>query len=165
MDLNLHRRQLSASQRAMVATRYATIRNGGDRRSDQSAILRSDRDEQSASEAAARVGVSTRMVEHAKQIVREAPPAVMKFIEERPLTLSGAQDVLEHATETERAEEAAKPIEPVSDLHWPINGGRGRRRNASGQRCWHAVRRITSLPGQSLKSFTSSKPRERTSTK
>lgn len=64
LSRNLHRRQLSQSQRAMVAARVETLRHGGDRKSgDQDAILHLDR-----ADAAKVLNVSPRSVASAAEI-------------------------------------------------------------------------------------------------
>lgn len=60
---------MSESQRAMVAARTAKIKDGGDRRSDQSASLHS---EKTLQESAELFNVSRRSVADAKLIQRES---------------------------------------------------------------------------------------------
>ena len=63
LSLNLHRRHLSESQRAMVAANIATLGQGGDRKSDQTANLRF---EITQPQAAEKLNVSRRSVNTAK---------------------------------------------------------------------------------------------------
>jgi len=70
LSLNLHRRHLTASQRAALATEIANLDLGGDRKSDQTAKLRFDI---SQSKAAEKLDVSERYVNEAKKIQRESP--------------------------------------------------------------------------------------------
>ncbi|HNU52528.1 MAG TPA: hypothetical protein PKJ98_16680 [Verrucomicrobiota bacterium] len=67
-------RHHNESQRALVASRLANIKNGGDRKSDQSANLRTD--SVSQSEAADLLHVSRRLVQAATELQRIAPEAV-----------------------------------------------------------------------------------------
>jgi len=79
LSLNLHRRHLSESQRAMVAAKLANIKNGGDRHSDQSANLQTDAISQP--EAAAMLNVSTRSVAAASKVLHAATEAAVHAVE------------------------------------------------------------------------------------
>jgi len=70
LSLNLHRRHLTASQRAALAVEIANMTHGGDRKSDQAAKLRFDI---SQAEAAEKLDVSERYVNEAKKIQEESP--------------------------------------------------------------------------------------------
>ncbi len=71
LSLNLHRRHLNESQRAMVAARIANIAHGGDRRSDQAADVPLETYTQS--DAAQLLNVGERTVREAKTLLRESP--------------------------------------------------------------------------------------------
>ncbi|WP_422136553.1 hypothetical protein [Endozoicomonas sp. ALD040] len=62
---------LSESQRAMVAEKIATVKNGGDRKSDQSANWQTDL---TVSQAAELMTVSDRAVHHARTVRRQGIP-------------------------------------------------------------------------------------------
>jgi len=87
ISANLKRKHLDESQRAMVAARLVTMQNGGDRRSDQSANLPS---EKSNSQAAKELSVSERTVRTAKTVLREAPKRIIKAVEQGKKTVSAA---------------------------------------------------------------------------
>ena len=70
----LHRRHLNESQRAVVAARLANMKNGGDRRSDQSLNL--DSDNIPVKKAASMLNVSRDSVFTAKRVMREAPEKI-----------------------------------------------------------------------------------------
>ena len=70
LSLNLHRRHLTASQRAALAAEIANMTQGGDRISDQSAKLPVGI---SQPEAAEKLDVSERYVREAKKIQEESP--------------------------------------------------------------------------------------------
>ncbi len=67
--MNIHRRQLTGTQRAVIAKKMATMKHGGDRKSDQSAILRFD--QKSLSDAGKIMSVSKRMVDHDRRAKRD----------------------------------------------------------------------------------------------
>lgn len=79
ISLNLHRRHLTESQRAMVGAKLANITNGGDRVSEQSANLHSGA--VSRSDAAELLNVSPRSVASAAKVQAEAPPEVISAVE------------------------------------------------------------------------------------
>ena len=66
VSLNLHRRQLTAGQRAMVAEKLATFERGGDRKGDQTANLQIEK-------AAKLLNVSARSVEKARSVAKSSP--------------------------------------------------------------------------------------------
>ena len=66
ISLNLRRRHLDTSQRAMIAAKIANVSHDGDRRSDQDANLHL---ETSRAEAAQLMNVSTRSVASAKEVL------------------------------------------------------------------------------------------------
>jgi len=70
LSLNLHRRHLTASQRAALAVEIANMAHGGDRKSDQGAKLPLEITNEQAAE---KLDVSERYVKEAKKIQRESP--------------------------------------------------------------------------------------------
>lgn len=96
VSLNLHRRQLTASQRAMVAAKIAALPHGGDRKSDQAANVPLETQEG----AAKKLHVSPRYVRAAKQIIDESPKKAAQ-VERGEKTI--------HAAQMEIKKEAAKP--------------------------------------------------------
>ena len=78
VSLNLHRRHLDESQRAMVARKLAIMRHGGDRKSDQAANLQL---EMSVADAAKLMNVSERSVHHAKKVQSQGIPELVRKVE------------------------------------------------------------------------------------
>jgi hypothetical protein len=66
VSVNLRRRHLDDSQRAMIAADIANMRRGGDRRSDQSSILSNDISQTKAAET---LNVSRTYVQSAKPVL------------------------------------------------------------------------------------------------
>jgi len=100
LSLNLNRRHLTESQRAMVATKIATTKNGGDRKSGQNANLRTEKTNE---QAASMLNVSARSVVTAKQIVRKGEPEVAAAVEAGAMTLNEAAKVVQLRPELQRA--------------------------------------------------------------
>lgn len=90
VSLNLHRRHLTESQRAMAAAKLANIQRGGDRKSDQTANLQFDRQPApvSQSEAASLLNVSPRTVATAKKVQDAAAPETVHAVEKGDLSVS-----------------------------------------------------------------------------
>jgi hypothetical protein len=87
ISLNLHRRHLDVSQRAMIAAELATMSRGGDRRSeDFKASIGALNDAQ----AAKLLNVGEKSVERAKAVKRDAVPEVIYAIKQGRLTVSSA---------------------------------------------------------------------------
>ncbi|WP_245431322.1 MT-A70 family methyltransferase, partial [Rhodoplanes roseus] len=88
ISLNLPRRHMNESQRAFVAAKIATLRHGGDRRSeDQAANLPV---ETTQAEAAARLNVSERSVRAAKVVQERGAPELQRAVETGKLSISQA---------------------------------------------------------------------------
>ena len=90
VSLNLHRRHLDESQRAMVGEKLATMKNGGDRKSDQSANLRTDL---TVSQAAELLNVSERSITSAKKVQSQGIPELVRKVESGEVKVSVAADV------------------------------------------------------------------------
>jgi Domain of unknown function DUF29 len=91
ISVNLHRRHLNESQRAMVAATLATMGHGGDRRSDQAAILPLV----SQAAAASMLGVSERLLRSAKVVREHGTPELAHRVEGGEITVSLAAKVLD----------------------------------------------------------------------
>lgn len=91
LSLNLHRRHLDATQRAMVAAKLATKTVGGYRRDDSANLRDETAPEMGREEAAAALNVSPRSVDTAKQLMREAPAEVVSAAERGEVSLHRAQ--------------------------------------------------------------------------
>ncbi len=72
VSLNLHRRHLNESQRAMVAGKLANIKKGGDRKSENQKVNLAN--DISQADAAKLLNVSTASVKTAKKVQEKAVP-------------------------------------------------------------------------------------------
>lgn len=81
--LNLHRRHLSESQRAMVASRLAKMRQGA--RTDLAPIGAKSQDE-----AASMLSVGRRSVQRAHEVLRRGVPELVAAVEQGKVTVSAA---------------------------------------------------------------------------
>ena len=92
ISVNLKRRHLNESQRAMVAAKLANLPRGGDRRSDQSANLHFDpaKPATTSSEAARLRNVSARSVIHARTVRDYGAPNVQQAVERGEVSVSAA---------------------------------------------------------------------------
>jgi ParB-like chromosome segregation protein Spo0J len=112
---NLHRRQMSESQRAIVAGKIANMRQG--ERTDLSPNL----GKVSTDNAAKLLNVSTGSVDSAKKVIAKAQPEVVKAVEQGNLAVSAAARIAEHPPEVQRQAVAkiaggAKPAAVVRAL-------------------------------------------------
>jgi N6-adenosine-specific RNA methylase IME4 len=96
IDKNLNRRHLNESQRAMVAARMATMRQGA--RTDLAQICA-----MSQQEAADRMGVSRRLVQDAGDVLDRAVPELQEAVHTAILTVSAAKKAIELPAEQQRA--------------------------------------------------------------
>ena len=97
VSLNLHRRHLSESQRAMVAARLATMRQG--ERTDLSPI--GERFGQA--EAARLLNVGKRNVERAARVREAGAPALVRAVEEGTVAVSDAAAIMDRPAEEQDA--------------------------------------------------------------
>lgn len=113
LSLNLHRRHLNESQRAMVGARAkhlfaeearARMAEGGRKGAPGkgSANLRGlSGDHKAAHDAAALVSVGARSVENAAKVLREAAPEVVRAVERGELAVSAAAKIANKAPEAQ----------------------------------------------------------------
>lgn len=127
LSKNLHRRQMDASQRAMVAAKIANMTHGGDRKSAQAAALPLV----SQAEAGKRLDVSERSVRDAVKVSAKAEPEVATAVgqSEGKIPVSAAAKIAEHPPEIQRQAAAAiaggaKPAAVVRALPTPMKNGR-----------------------------------------
>lgn len=86
--MNLHRRHLTESQRAMAAAKIATATHGGDRKSDQAANLPLDIPHVSQAKAAELLNVSERTVRAAKAVQANGTPELIEAVDAGEVTVS-----------------------------------------------------------------------------
>jgi ParB-like chromosome segregation protein Spo0J len=98
---NLRRRQLDASQRAMAAAAYATLKRGGDK---LSANLRKG---PTAAEVAALFGVSTRSIETARVVRLKGAPELLEAVQRGAIKVSAAEALVDHPKDRQRELAAA----------------------------------------------------------
>lgn len=111
---NLHRRHLTAAQRAMIATKLAALRHGDVKsQTDDSTIVLSQ------SEAANKLSVSVGSVKRARKVQAEAKPEVVAAVEAGEMSLNAALATTQptDAAKQERAKaKAAKDKEAANPL-------------------------------------------------
>jgi hypothetical protein len=83
------RRNLSESQRAMMASRLTTISHGGDRKTDQAANLPLE----TQAEIAEKFGVSERSVRSAKTVEKHGAPELQQAVTNGEVSVSAAAEV------------------------------------------------------------------------
>ncbi len=89
ISLNLHRRHLNESQRAMVASKVASNSHGGDRRSDQAANLPVE----TQAKVAELLNVGERSVRHAVHVRSAGAPELVEAVEQGRITVSQASQI------------------------------------------------------------------------
>ena len=119
LSWNLHRRQLSTGQRAMVAAKMANLSNG---QKTSSANLQSTPVTQS--DAAIKLNVSPRLVADAKTIQRESPE-LAKQVEAGTITVNAAKERIK-AVHPRPCRQDAPTVAPSPD-HARIRGGNPKR--------------------------------------
>jgi ParB-like chromosome segregation protein Spo0J len=97
ISLNVKRRHLSESQRAVVAAKLATMRQGA--RTDLAQICA-----MSQEQAAESLGVSRRLVQHARVVLDRGAPELEQAINLRQLTASAAAEIATALSPHEQAE-------------------------------------------------------------
>lgn len=90
VSLNLHRRHLTESQRAMAAAKLANMQHGGDRKRDQAESLPLEPRSApvSQADAAGLLNVSDRSIRTARKVQSEAAPEIVRAVERGDLSVS-----------------------------------------------------------------------------
>lgn len=121
VSLNIHRRHLTESQRAMAAAKLANIEVGQNQHSRGSANLRTLFDDDakpapmSQGEAAKLLNVSDRSVSTAKKVQEEAPAEIVQAVERGQISVSLAAKVADLPDEAQ-AKIIAAPAEQVKEV-------------------------------------------------
>lgn len=123
VSLNLHRRHLNESQRAMIAARLANVSHGGDRRSHQAASLPLETQEK----AAQRLAVSPRTVRAAATVLHEGTPEMIAAVDAGKVTVSKAAKHAKAAKELQALKAAPVDLPPsctieVADIYDGLPG-------------------------------------------
>jgi N6-adenosine-specific RNA methylase IME4/ParB-like chromosome segregation protein Spo0J len=105
VSLNLRRRHMTESQRAMVAAKLANMPHGGDRKTDQTANLQFDpvsAPAVSVSVAAEMLNVSERSVANARAVIENAVPELADKVAAGEVSVSAAADVAQLPRDEQR---------------------------------------------------------------
>lgn len=108
VSLNLHRRHLSESQRAMVAAKLANMPQGA--RTDIASI-----EATSQTQAAELLNVGRASVQRARDVIENAPAEVVHAVEQGAMSVSLAAKVVDLPDEY-KAEIAAAPAETIREV-------------------------------------------------
>lgn len=99
VSLNLHRRHLNESQRAMVAARIAALNRGGDRKSEN---FKASIDALKQDEAAKLLNVSRPSVQRARQVQEQGVPELAAAVTSGRVSVSAAADIAQADEEEQR---------------------------------------------------------------
>lgn len=116
VSLNLHRRHLDESQRAVVAARISNMPHGGDYTSDRPIGT-------SLGQAAELLNVGERSVKRAKEVLRDGASELVTAVESGRVSVSAAADVAELPKEQQR-EIVAKGEKEILDAAKQIRESR-----------------------------------------
>ena len=111
VSLNLHRRHLSPSQRAIIASRIAELTHGGDRRSDQAANLPLE----TQAAVAEKLKVSPRSLRTARRIIKSGTPELVAAVEAGETTLNAAAKIIAIPRKEDRVRVAFNAPKDVRD--------------------------------------------------
>ncbi|MBL4884962.1 MAG: hypothetical protein JKY95_10565 [Planctomycetaceae bacterium] len=105
ISANMHRRHLSASQRAMVASKIADLKRGGDHQSEESksqnCVLVED--------AAKSLNVSERSVTSANQVRERGSDELIEAVESGSISVAKAATIAKSTPKKEQLSKATKP--------------------------------------------------------
>lgn len=110
LSLNLKRRHLDTSQRAMVAAALAKLTHGGDRRSDQAANLPLE----TQASAAEKLSVAERSVRAAKKVIEDGVPELKEAVEQGKVSVSAAAEVAELPKSQQKRVVAQERVQEVA---------------------------------------------------
>jgi len=89
ISLNLNRRHLNESQRAMIGARLANMKHGGDRKNQDA----NWQFETSTKDAAQKLNVGERNIQRAKKVQKEGIEDLQKSVEAGKISVSAASDI------------------------------------------------------------------------
>lgn len=104
---NLHRRHLSESQRAMVGSALANMKQGERTDLEPSADLRKVQPPVSQSKAAEMLNISDRLISTAKQVERDGVPELTEQVKAGEVSLHAASEVAKLPKDEQAAVERA----------------------------------------------------------
>jgi ParB-like chromosome segregation protein Spo0J len=136
LSLNLNRRHLTEAQKAMVASKVATLRHGSNQHAKKeeahacaSSKSRADANETATTDpkplktAAAEVGVSERAVQQARKVRETAAPEVVTAVEKGDLSLRAAEKIAAQPVEVQKKIIAADdPAEALKEAEAEDDG-------------------------------------------
>lgn len=131
LSLNLHRRHLNESQRAMVAASIANLPIGGDGR-NQHTEGTANLQTPSRAQAAEKLNVSERTVNTAKKVQRDGTPELTDAVQSGRVSVSAAADVATLPPDEQKEivhagpaaiREAAKAVREGKHVHVSSNSG------------------------------------------
>lgn len=99
ISLNLKRRHMNESQRAMVAARLATLEHGGNRKTED---FKTSIEGLKTEKAAELLNVGRASVERAKTVQRDAAPELARAVERGKVSVSAAADIATQPKERQR---------------------------------------------------------------
>lgn len=100
ISLNLKRRHLNESQRAMIAARIANIEHGGDRKSNQAVNLPLDSVGQN--KAAELLNVGERTLRYAKEVQESGAPELISAVDTGEIAVSDAAKIADRPKEEQK---------------------------------------------------------------
>jgi ParB-like chromosome segregation protein Spo0J len=125
ISLNLNRRHLNESQRAMVAAKVATLKRGDNQHAPIGATSQTD--------AAELLNVARRSVQRAADVRDHGAPELQQAVERGKVSVSTAADVAT-LPEDEQREIVARGEREILEAARPSAGGKRRRDAPSGRR-------------------------------
>jgi N6-adenosine-specific RNA methylase IME4 len=127
LSKNLHRRDLTASQRAMIAAELPGLREAAARRQEASRVRAGEQvgaverepsapARKASEDAAAVMGVGSRLVEHANKVKRDGVPELAEAVKRGDLEATTASDIARAPAEEQKSiVELLKPREGESE--------------------------------------------------
>jgi N6-adenosine-specific RNA methylase IME4 len=122
ISLNLRRRHLDESQRAMVAAKLAVLAHGQHQTGKFAAVP-------TQGEAAALLNVSERTIRHARDVLNHGAPELRQAVERGTVSVSAAADVATESAEAQR-EIVARGEREILEAAKEIRGARAEARRA-----------------------------------
>jgi ParB-like chromosome segregation protein Spo0J len=110
VSLNLHRRHLTESQRAMIAARIAKLKKGANQHTSK--------DVPSQEKAAELCDVGVASVQRARQVQEKGVPELVKAVDDGELPVTAAAEAVEVSPEVQRAIVARKALHSSESNEW-----------------------------------------------
>lgn len=121
LSINLHRRHLTTSQRSMIAAKMATLKHGGDRKTEN---IKGSKD-LSIKQAASALNTSEKSVKRAKQLIDNGSESLIEAVEQNEIPVTLAAKLATTCDKREQSAMVSKGLKAIREKLKPAKKAGG----------------------------------------